>query len=187
MQMAIFREPLPNEYDVALELLTLGDWNHAKTRAGFNTVYHTGLVLTLSDMDRTIIIKLEKRPTVEIHRVQKPDLANLEMMGIPIHGGNVTLFRFLAEPAYFYGGKMFWDYDAKFNNCQDWVVMILKFWRLLTSQIQAFIKQSTIVLLANPLSQFVAHQVSNKAARADILAYGCNGPTCLTTPHYYFQ
>lgn len=178
----VFREPLPTTYETLLQMLTFGEWQVAKQKAGFKNMFHVGLYITLSNGQ---IITLEKRPTLKISTLTHDDsnYNNREIMYVVtwLLKRQIPLEKFIMFPAMYYGGKRFWDYDVKSNNCQDWVNMILEYWKLLTPQTVAFVKQSTDIVLNHPINLFVAHQVSKNAAKADILIHGCNGPTCLST------
>jgi hypothetical protein len=69
-------------------------------------------------------------------------------------------------------GENFTPYSAAYNNCQNFIVNVLKANRMDTPELVAFVKQDTTSIFKDPWFRKFAHTVTDVAGRANIAVQG---------------
>lgn len=132
--ISMIRAPVARPGTLAMELLTAGQWNEFKRRAGVDTVYHTGLVVN----GNIILEKLDKLEgrVDSSYKSQK----DVETYPLPVRADTMTIAEFLEKGRKQMGTK-FYTYDAFQSNCQDWVASMASANGLLDASARKWIKQ----------------------------------------------
>lgn len=141
--LKMVRAPVGTPGVLAVQLITAGKWNELKKKAGFDEVFHTGLVVN----DKYVIEKLEKLEAREdpsyLNQGGKAEVYPLDMGA---EKGNITIAELL-ENARKKMGKDFYSYDFLKNNCQSFVMNLADASGFLDPEGRAWIKQDLKTLV----------------------------------------
>ena len=143
-KMTVCREPIQNFLGVGLNLITLGRWEKAVAKYGYDKLFHLYLTLDLippSFQGKTITAQFEKNETPRLNQLTTPPSNNAECMPVQQEYQG-TLYDFI-KTAQAQMGDDFWRYNAFRNNCQTQILNALGANDLLTLPLQNFIKQNT--------------------------------------------
>jgi hypothetical protein len=134
-RLTVARTPIQSGVDILLEAVTLGKWKEAKKKVGYDKMFHLAL-LAEYEGGRAII---EKNEVINISQSYKAT-DETEYMEVPLDGKQITFNEFLAKGEKAMGDKYF-RYHALENNCQDYIMALLKASGLATAEITKFVKQ----------------------------------------------
>jgi hypothetical protein len=143
--LIIVREPLESVIEDAINIITLGKWNIAKKKYNYDRMFHLYMIASLSmpNGDKQYI-KIEKNQVINMSdNVEFPEKS--EYIRVPVECC-ITLFDLMNKTKEAIGSNFF-KYDAFNNNCQNFLLNILKVNELLTPQIAGFINQNVEQLL----------------------------------------
>ena len=136
----VMRKPLSALTTNALQLATMGTWDEAMHKAGYDNFFHLALLFNGS-------IITEKLFKVSVRHFDGPK-PNTEFKSVPM-AAPTTLHDMMEKTRLFMGDEKFFHYDAFYNNCQNFVLSILAANHLLTPDLEHFIHQ--------PLSEIISH------------------------------
>ena len=118
----------------------------------YDKLYHLFVVFTLEDGTKILI---EKNEVINIVPNAKPNsFANASVLNIFNVPSNLTIGQMLYTTEQAVGNKVFFHYNASNNNCQNFILNLLKYNGMNTSQSENFIKQNTQALFDKELSKF---------------------------------
>jgi len=141
--LKMVRAPVATPGVIAVQLITAGKWNDLKKKAGFDEVFHTGIVVN----DKYVIEKLEKLEAREepsyLNQGGKAEVYPLDMGA---QKGNITIAELL-ENARTKMGKDFYSYNFLNNNCQSFVMNLADASGFLDAEGRAWIKQDLKTLI----------------------------------------
>ncbi len=161
--LVIVREPIQSYIDTALNFITAGKWAEAKKKYNYDKLFHLSMVASLSmpNGDKASI-KLEKNEVINItdsFAMKQKGATSGSFANVSQHGSGldaefmpvpvaccITLFD-LVNNARTAVGNDFFKYDAFYNNCQVFIINLLKYNNLLTPEIENFINQNAEQLL----------------------------------------
>lgn len=126
----IFRHPIPNFIDRALDFVSLGKWSQLKAKYNYEKFYHLGLILNNS-------IQLEREQTMKLHGTRP----NKNDEFYPVTYSKPITLSELLDTTVKQVGTRFFRYSAFDNNCQEFVTQVLRANGLLTPGASAFINQ----------------------------------------------
>jgi len=178
-RLQIYKAPLREMFDKALDLISLGAWSTSKKKYGFDTFFHLGLLATLDNGQTYIIEKLD-RPSVS----QEFNLNDqgLELLDVPLTGlgsKRLTINTMLEDARKAVGDQKFFEYDSFRNNCQFFVRMLLDNQGLYTEREKNFFFQD-ISQLVNELPEYVQNfqrfATDTTATVGKITGQGVNEP-----------
>lgn len=181
------REPIKSWIHTALDYISLGQWNKVRNRLNYDKLYHLSLVAGIQCADGTKKgIMMEKNEVINI--TDKYDDGSsragagtdMEYFNVPVPTP-IPLKQFV-DKAIEAVGPSIYQYDAFSNNCQVFIVSLLRANNLISPQMQAWILQPTESLLAE-LPDFVApaaRSITNIAALADRVIEGRGAVTDVT-------
>jgi hypothetical protein len=138
-KLQLIRTPIMNVLDKALNLLTIGKWESEKKNYSFDNLFHLGLIATVDSKNGPKMIILEKNEVVNI----SPNVSiksDSELMDVPLKRP-MTLQGFVDYAMERTTKDKFFLYDGVKNNCQDFILLLLKNNGLNTMKTQKFIKQ----------------------------------------------
>jgi hypothetical protein len=138
--LTLYREPVKAYIDTVMNILSVGSWNAAKTRLNYDKMFHLSLVASLAmPSGDKIHLKIEKNEVINV----TPELdiaADAEKMEVPV-GCCITLQQMMAK-AQQAAGSSFFTYDAFTNNCQKFIITILRANNLDNPTVSAFVLQN---------------------------------------------
>lgn len=156
--ITVYRYPLDTLTNTLLQLVTAGDWNEIKRKGGHDTLFHLGIIIN----GKYNIEKLEKLEGKEDSSIlTKPEV---QLMDVPINK-DLTIGE-LVEKAKKGMGKNFYTYSALGNNnCQNFVLELLKNNGLLNESLKEFIFQNIEKLVEETpsLTQYLAQGITDLA------------------------
>jgi hypothetical protein len=132
-KIEMYRVPVDQLGEAVVNLITAGDWEGIKKRAGVDKVYHTGMLLN----DKYTFEKLSKLELRESTAYKQKEGA--EFHDVPVNG-ELTINQ-LVERASKKMGPDFYTYDFLQNNCQNFVTQVLTASGLLDESGRKWIKQ----------------------------------------------
>jgi len=138
-KMRVVRAPIADVISKFLNVISLGLFKKLQDKLGYDKLYHLSLVIN----DDT---RIEKNEQIKIDKYT--NRANEEFLDIPLQGKNITIKQLFDNGAQEMGEK-FVPYDALRNNCQDFVIGLLRGSKLSSAGIEAFIKQPVNELVDN--------------------------------------
>ena len=138
-KMKVVRAPISEVISKFLNVISLGLFKKLQDKLGYDKLYHLSLVIN----DDT---RIEKNEQIKIDKYS--NRANEEFLDIPLQGKNLTIKQLFDNGAQYMGEK-FVPYDALTNNCQDFIIGLLRGSKVSSAGIEAFIKQPVNELVDN--------------------------------------
>jgi hypothetical protein len=130
----VCRELVPSSTESLLNALSLGKWNELKKKYGHDRFFH--LYMLFDAGGKTLM--LEKNQVINLSYYFR----SCEE-GMPVSpGGTFTLNQMLDKTKASMGDEKFFTYDPLSNNCQNFIMGILRANGLLTSAIESFVYQN---------------------------------------------
>lgn len=133
--VSMVRAPVDKLGTGVVNLITAGDWENLKKKAGIDAVFHTGLFIN----GKYVIEKLEK-----LEGREDPSYGSqggkAETFPLDLGGKEMTIAEFL-ENGRTRMGKDFYTYDFLKSNCQTFVMQLADANGILTPEGRAWIKQ----------------------------------------------
>jgi hypothetical protein len=144
-RLAIYREPIKSYIDTVLNIISLGQWNAAKSKLNYDKMFHLSMVASLNMPNgNKQDIKIEKNEVINI----TPDFKiapNTEVQQVPVPCC-ITLQDMLNNGKKVMGPNFF-RYDAFSNNCQAFILGILQGNHLDTPDVVQFVSQNAEQLM----------------------------------------
>lgn len=129
----ICRRPVPSNTESLINFISNGKWNEAKAKYGFDTFFH--LYMLFECAGRTFM--LEKNEIINLtHSVRACD------EGMPVNGSPTTLRDMLKRTRAYMGDERFFTYDPFRNNCQNFILSVLKANEWNNPELEKFIYQN---------------------------------------------
>ena len=120
--ITIIRTPVNKTLVSILDTLSFGYFKQLMENHGFDKFFHLALVLSI---DGRYVI-LEKLAEVNISFNYKKSYTELsEATTVENYQGGLTLNQMVNKTREFMGDKLFFDYDAFTNNCQNFIMSVL--------------------------------------------------------------
>lgn len=165
----IQRAPVSGVLTGALSLFSGGKFGERQKERDFDELFHLSMVLTLSNGKK---LQLEKEARINL-RLKPPTKPHTETEDIKNLPTGLTLNSMLEKTKAYLGDKKFYGYSAKDNNCQDFLVSVLKANDIGGADDLRFIKQDTQYLFKN-LSGLrkLSNTLTDIGARADVFMEG---------------
>ena len=165
--LVVRRAPIQSALHTALQAVTLGRWNAARAKAGYDKLFHLSLIAN----GRIIIEKNEVLRVAE--DTSKP--ADAEYMPVQMNGGPILLNDLLSKAREGMGDADYFLYDAfGGRNCQNFVDSVLTYNNLLTPRLHEFIFQPMQELIADlpGYTPAVARAATTLGALFDVARHG---------------
>ena len=156
------RSPIKGVINTLLNWISFGKWNEVRKRYGYDTFYHLSMVFNVGNttavLEKNQVINLStgysQQPDTEIMPIQTPT--------------NLTVNELLENTRKAMGDKNFFTYDAFTNNCQVFLMNVLKANGLLTDASKSFIVQP----IENLVKELPGYMKPVARALTDIAAVG---------------
>ena len=140
-KITICRTPLDKKLGIALNVITLGQWQRAVANSGYDSLMHLFMVITLTN---GVKILFEKNESVRLRLLNpKGDITSkTETMDVRGYGANsLTLQQLYENGLASMGNDVFYTYKFDSLNCQHFINSILGANNLLTEELNTFIMQ----------------------------------------------
>ncbi len=166
ISMNVCREPIYKSIDRILNWISAGTYQKNKDRLSYDDTFHLFIVCKLED-SRTVL--MEKNHVVNVQWVNFDKRGECLPVALPKDKG-LTLKAFFDNGESFQG-KGFWNYNPANNNCQVFVLNMLRGSNLVRAGLEEFIKQCGECILTGK-TRSIAEALTDIAGRADILLHG---------------
>jgi hypothetical protein len=165
-EIMVARNPVGSLLTGALNAVSLGDFKKKFKKLPYDKLYHLYMWLKVGDQN----ITLEKNEVITMD-IDASIRAGSDTMKVPIPAG-LTLNVMLANTEKEMGGK-FLKYSAYNNNCQDFIMAVLKSNGLGDDAIYSFVKQDTKSLFSdNSFLRKVSNTITDIGARFNTAIFG---------------
>lgn len=172
VELAVRRDPIQSLLNTALNAITLGKWNEMRQKLSFDKLFHLGLVAKVKKAGRSHNIIIEKNEVINIANAKRPS-SDTEFKPVAMPYGPILLSELMkkGEQA---KGSAFFLYDAFHNNCQDFILGLLKANDLATEEVSSFVKQPLEDLVKGlpSYTQKIARGVTDLGAAANYVLEG---------------
>ncbi len=163
---SINRKPISSMINKVLNVFSWGQFQDNLDKTPYDKLFHLSLDIRLSNGK---IIKIEKNERITITQIYNIDNNSNNDLNISLP--NITLNEFINN-GYKQMGSDFFTYNGSTNNCQSFILGLLKGSNALTEEARTFIKQDTKHLFDNmPLTKRIMDTVTDLAAKASINIY----------------
>jgi len=136
LSLQIYRTPISNILNTAMNFISLGKWDQLRKKYGYDKLFHTALVADVGG--KNIII--EKNEVVNISTSYKTN-SNTQTYPVNLENKEFTLIEMVNKCRERMGDKSFFDYDAFSNNCQVFIKNMLEGMGIYNTQIEKFLFQ----------------------------------------------
>ena len=136
-KIEVYREPIQKNIQTFFNLISLGKYNEAKKNGNYDDLYHLYMILTL-DNNKKVLIEKNENVYIRDEYDKNPDT---EKIDIDLDNKNIDLDTLLYNTEKSIGKFKFYQYNAKTNNCQDFLINIFKSNNLDKKEYNDFIKQ----------------------------------------------
>jgi hypothetical protein len=163
----VLRTPLKKYVNAGLNILTLGKFQEAVEKHGYDRMFH---LFIMGRLQNGVEFILEKNETVRLRKYTSSDVnSQTELKSVNIQGKNLTIDS-LFENALNNEKDRFWAYDGLKNNCQDFVLSVLGSSGLLNDELKQFIKQNAEGIAEeindrNPIASTIMRGTTDFAAK----------------------
>lgn len=142
--LAIYRDPIKSYIDNVLNIISLGQWNVAKDKLNYDKMYHLSMIASLNMPNgNKVDIKIEKNEVINITPTFTIS-SDAEVIEAPVPC--CFTLQQLLDNAKQQMGVNFFKYDAFTNNCQAFILGILRANNLVTPDIEKFVSQDALAL-----------------------------------------
>jgi len=141
----IKRTPLSKVIQLALNVLSFGDFNKRLRDLPYDKLYHLRMDIETVKGKR---YTLEKNETINMTRRPTTSKDTDSILVNTLKEGTTTN-ELLNKTKDFMGEDKFYSYSAKNNNCQDFIMGILNANNLTTRELKNFVKQDTTSLFTD--------------------------------------
>jgi len=145
-KVVIVRSPIKSYIKYLLNVISFGKFLEALKQTPYDKLFHLSMNIELENGQ---VISVEKNEVIEIHRTVK-SYSNSEMMPVYTQGDIITLNDLLENGIKAAGSESaFFTYNAWNNNCQNFIIYLLKGSGFNSPSIQSFVLQDISKLIAN--------------------------------------
>lgn len=164
----IVRTPLESFVTKLLGVLSLGTFQKAVKESNYDNMFHLALFINNSiTLDKQAVIKMVKGSPIK-SKSQVMDIVNIDI------ASDLTYTSLLDKTRVLMGDGAFSNYNAKTNNCQDFIISILRANSLLNTERQQFIKQDaeSVFRKMPSITEKLANIFTDVGAIADVVIEG---------------
>jgi hypothetical protein len=159
------RTPLPFLLNKALDIISLGQFEKNKP---YDTLYHLSMICKLNNgqqllIEKNEVINMDLKPRIE---------SNAESMPLPI-SKSITVNELMDNTKNRMGDKFF-KYDANENNCQQFIVNVLRANNLNTPEAEKFVFQDLKTLFKKlpAFTKPIIDRTTDLGAKFNVLTQG---------------
>ena len=173
--LTLRRNPVSNVITQLMNFISLGSFYKKLARLPYDNLYHLSLLVKTNE-GSFVLEKIERVNATTT--ISSPE--GLELLPINNIPAKLTVRQLIENTEKFMSSK-YLPYNPSTNNCQDFVMGILKANNLLTPQLQEWVKQNTTSLFKNnPFLLNVSNSAINIGKVGNVISQGGN----LSSQHY---
>ena len=163
-RIIVSRKPVQGAIQKVANFLTNGEWNQNKQKLGFDDVYHLFLLVEVANK----VLKLEKN---ERAMFKTTDLTLGDTMKY-IDNIDYTLNEMFDRAEKLVGLENLYRYSAFENNCQVFLITLLKAIDKDTPELEAYIFQNVNDLVSSDLIKMSSNLITDSAGMLDYMING---------------
>jgi hypothetical protein len=172
-KITVHRDPINPNITAISNLATLGQFSKAADMMGYDDLFHLYVILHLKNGKKLL---LQKTQVLELKDTDFKPSADMKT----INNVNIKVGDLVRKTAELMGNDLFISYNARYNNCQDFVMAVLQSNDLFgaTEDIKRFVKQNIVDLFdkLNPSVRKLLVSImdfsTELAGRVDVLRQG---------------
>jgi hypothetical protein len=164
----VVRTPISSFIKTLMNVISLGSYESAIKKANYDNMFHLSLYINNKYIfDKREIVKLEQGNPIE---------KDSNVMDISLDRKSITIEELVNKTQSQMGDSKFNRYDARVNNCQDFVLSVLKANELNTSNLESFIKQNADQIFRRmpSITQKIGKFITNTGAVVNKIIEGEN-------------
>lgn len=172
--ISVRRDPIQSMLHKALNLVTLGSWDRVRKQHAYDTLYHIGIEITLTENGAQRRYVLEKNAVINLAPANAYT-KDTETIPCPLPSDRrLTISEMLQKTKERMGETKFFTYDAFENNCSIFIENVLKANNLYSPEIGAFIEEPLDKVLAGlpNYTQRVARFATDAGGIVDVALKG---------------
>ena len=175
--LEVRRVPLSSGFQIFANAISFGALKKKISDLGYDNVFHLSLMVVFKNRE---VITIEKNEAIRIAKGYTYDESEgMEFMAVPFDEINnkLTLNELLEKTRKRIGDHYFYQYNLKDNNCQKFIINILKSNDLLTPELKEFIEQDVLELfksLPSFADKFAQFATDSYAKIKEFLGQGRN-------------
>ena len=173
VKMIVVRDPIKEEIHMLANAISMNEINKFKKEVSIDDLFHLFCVCTLDDGQ---MIRFEKNAEIEafkISKIQQIDKSNIFECVVP---NQISLNELLDNTRQKIGDRLFFDYNAMTNNCQDFIYNCLYHngYESTNPKMKSFIKQDLTKLAKNmsSTSKTIMNTLTDLGKKTSILIGG---------------
>lgn len=146
ISLNIYRTPIKSILNKALNLISFGKWDEVRNKYGYDRLFHLALVATVDfgKFKKNIIMEKNEVVNISTNYSTSPET---EVFNINLSNIVTTPFEMLEKARRSVGDKVFFSYDAFYNNCQYFIKYLLDYSDLYTTDAKEFLFQDLTQLV----------------------------------------
>jgi len=157
----LYRTPVPAYLIEILNVVSLGDFKKKLKDTEYDKLFHLGIILETSK-GRVLI---EKNEVINVSKSIPNKTEGYEEKEVPLHNHNLTVQEVLDNTRGVLKDRFF-KYSAYDNNCQNFILSLLKANNIGSEKDREFVKQDTEELFkSNPYLRKLANTITDTASR----------------------
>jgi len=166
----IKRTPVSSLLTSALSAVSLGKFGARFGRSEYDELFHLFLEMTTQtgkkiSVEKNEVINMDTSPPVRDKEEVKEIKNNVPQ--------DLTINEIMANTEKYMGKKKFFGYSARDNNCQDFIVSLLKSNNIGDAEDITFVKQNTKELFRNlPFLRKFSNTITDLGARVNVITTG---------------
>ena len=163
------RTPVSGLLTGALNVFSGGEFGRRQKLKDYDELFHLFMEFNL-DGGKRITLEKNERITMTINAPNRPNTEVERVSPIPT---NLDLNTIIAKTKDRMGDKAFFDYSAKDNNCQDFLVNVMKANNIGNADDMTFVKQQTQELFRDmPRLRKLSNTLTSIGARGKVILEG---------------
>jgi len=176
-KIVVRRDPISSGLETLLNTVMLGGIEKGKKSANYDKLFHLCLEVWVEETRYVV----ERNEIINIGRATPPT-RDTQTINVPMNGAISNTLNGMLEQVRRQEGSKMYVYDPFYNNCQDFILSLLRLNRQLTPAATSFIKQPMEKILPYLPSwgPAFARATTDAAAYADTAFHGQGGRH---TPH----
>lgn len=170
VDIKICRKPIQEHLNILLNTLSLGEFNKRRKELNYDKLYHLFMLFTVQK--GTFLIEKNEVINIQRHSLDK------ETEYMPIKLNKYITPNIMINNAWKYQGDSFPLYNAKNNNCQVFIMSLLKANGLGDKKVYEFVKQDSEYLVTGLLEK-ISDITIDLAMRFHHMIYGTGNNTSI--------
>jgi hypothetical protein len=164
------RTPVSSLLRNALSAVSFGEFGKRYKESDYDDLFHLFLEMTTVS-GKKIIVEKNEVINLEVSQPQRPNEEVEDIISnIPT---GLTINELMIKTKKLMGDSDFFNYSAKSNNCQDFIISILDANNIGDESDRGFVKQDTDFLFENlPFLQRIANATTNLGATVNVITSG---------------